>query len=352
MATGWGFDQNVKDAYRFIVDNYQRAPRGPDGKRVGEDDRIYIFGFSRGAYSARVLAGFIHALGIVSKYHVNLIDYAYRTYKGIPDIEQTVCTPAERATDDAPSAFTSMRLYERTLKTYRPKIKLLGLFDTVASIIESGKWMPQLKTLPFTNTNPSVEWVRQALAIDERRTMFNPMPWAAGQEYWGGPFRPANPEMQNSKEVWFTGVHGDVGGGYPEKESAIIKIPLEWMIRETMPTGLDYSQPTIDKIVLGDDPKEVYVKLDPLAKMHDSMTAMWKVLECVPRRVPETSWKRRGNTKGIYIPFCDHRLIPDGAIIHQSVIERKEGRPMDGPYAPLNFPSRYGVERGPASITS
>src|ERR1700712_2817305 len=86
--------------------------------------------------------------------------------------------PAHQA---APSAFNTMRLYERTLKTWRPPIKLLGLFDTVSSVIVSGKLLPQIETLPFTRHNPSVECVRQALAIDERRTMFNPLPWETGE---------------------------------------------------------------------------------------------------------------------------------------------------------------------------
>ena len=85
LATGWGLDQNVKEAYRFLVETYRKAPRDADGKRIGEDDRIYIFGFSRGAYTARVLAGFIHALGLIEPHHLNLLDYAYNTYKGIPE---------------------------------------------------------------------------------------------------------------------------------------------------------------------------------------------------------------------------------------------------------------------------
>ena len=337
LATGWGLDQNVKEAYRFIVDNYEHAPH--------DSDRIHIFGFSRGAYTARVLAGFIHALGIVSRHHVNLIDYAYRTYKGISDNEAKAGGAAGATEEDAPSAFASMRLYERTLKTYRPKIKLLGLFDTVASIIETGKWAPQLRTLPFTRKNPSVEWVRHAMAIDERRTMFNPMSWTPGQEYWGGPFRPKEPSPQNLKEVWFAGVHGDIGGGYPEKQSGIIKIPLEWMISETRQTGLDYIEPAVKAVVLGinSKPNQDYVAPNAEADPHVSMNAGWRLLEYVPRRVPETSWRKRGNTQGIYLPLQDRRFIPDGAVIHQSVIDRgnlSPNLPQQGNFTIEPWPER------------
>ncbi|WP_017965277.1 T6SS phospholipase effector Tle1-like catalytic domain-containing protein [Rhizobium leguminosarum] len=348
LATGWGLDQNVKEAYRFIVDNYEHAPRGS-----GEDsDRIHIFGFSRGAYGARVLAGFIHALGIVSRHHVNLIDYAYRTYKGISDNEAKAGGFAGATDDDAPSAFSSMRLYERTLKTYRPKIKLLGLFDTVASVIEMGKWLPQLRTLPFTRKNPSVEWVRHAMAIDERRTMFNPMPSTPGQEYWGGPFRPKEPVPQNVKEVWFAGVHGDVGGGYPEKESGIIKIPLEWMISETKQTGLDYIDQTVKAVVLGNNSRPIqnYVAPNAQANPHHSMTAGWRLLEYIPRRVPETSWRKRGNREGIYLPLQDRRFIPDGAVIHQSVIDRgnlSPNLPRQGSFTIEPWSDRPPAKDGP-----
>ncbi|MGK6312384.1 T6SS phospholipase effector Tle1-like catalytic domain-containing protein [Neorhizobium sp. DT-125] len=331
LATGWGLDQNVKEAYRFLVENYDRGPTGARGRHP-DRDRIYIFGFSRGAYTARVLAGFIHAFGLTSKYHLNLLDYAYRTYKGIPEQEQS----AENAADDADvaSAFQSMRLYERMLRNDRPPIKLLGLFDTVASVIEPGKWHPQFKTHPFTRKNSSVEWVRHAVAIDERRTMFQPELWTPDQDYWGGPFKPKTVTPQNFREVWFAGVHGDVGGGYREEESGQVKIPLDWMIRETQPTGLVYVTRTINNIVRGKNANR-YVPLDPLATLHDSMTWGWKILEFVPRRVPENSWRKRGNRTGIYLPLEDRRFIPDGAMLHQSVKARMDG----GGYAPPNLPS-------------
>jgi uncharacterized protein (DUF2235 family) len=341
LATGWGLDQNVKDAYRFIVENYHHRPRGD---ATGESDRIYIFGFSRGAYSARVLAGFIHALGLMSKVHLNLVDYAYRTYKGIPQSEQQASAPGLAAAhQDAPSAFNTMRLYERTLKTWRPPIKLLGLFDTVSSVIVSGKLLPQIETLPFTRHNPSVECIRQALAIDERRTMFNPLPWETG-EYWGSPFKPPAPSMQNVKEVWFAGVHGDVGGGYPENQSAAVKIPLAWMIAETRPFGLEYDKKTVDEIVLGENPEKSYVRLDSLGEPHDSMNLAWRVLEYLPRRVPETSWRRRGKTKGVYLPMADRRFIPEGATIHQSVLDREYRKTSNSPYVPPNLPTTFQTE--------
>ena len=323
LATGWGLDQTVKEAYRFLVENYQAGPVD-DGHHI-DRDRIYIFGFSRGAYTARVLAGFIHAFGLTSKYYLNLLDYAYRAYKDIP-------AQTSAAAVDGVSPFAAMRLYEKTLDNDRPPIKLLGLFDTVASMIEMGHGRLQLKTHPFTHRNPSVEWVRQALAIDERRTMFRPEPWTPGQDYRGNPFAPIK-RKQDFKEVWFAGVHGDVGGGYPEAESAQIKIPLDWMIRETEPPpiGLHYRQGVINKIVLGKDPK--YVSLSSTAELHNSMNAAWRLLEWIPRRIPPSS-SRRPSEQGYYVPRSDPRLIPAGALLHVSV----QARLAAGGYNPPNLP--------------
>jgi uncharacterized protein (DUF2235 family) len=331
LATGWGLDHNVKEAYRFLVENYDCGPL--EGTRHPDRDRIYIFGFSRGAYSARVLAGFIHAFGLMSRYHLNLLDYAYRTYKGIPGQEQGDTAHVADEVETA-SAFASMRLYERMLRNDRPPIKLLGLFDTVASLIEHGKMGLQFKTHPFTRRNPSVEWVRHAVAIDERRTMFQPELWTPDQDYRGSPFKPVAAK-QNVKEVWFSGVHGDIGGGYPEAESGQIKIPLDWMIRETSQIQLIYKQATINDVVLGLPAKSRYVRLDPAARLHESMTAIWKALEYLPRRVPEHSWRRRGDRRGAYIPLSDHRRIPDDALLHQSV----ETRMAAGAYYPANRPA-------------
>lgn len=333
LATGWGLDENVKEAYRVLVDHYDAGPVDSDGRHT-DRDRIYIFGFSRGAYTARVLAGFIHAFGLTKKIHLNLLDYAYRTYKGISEHEQKA---QKQATGDAPSAFDSMRLYERTLRNDRPPIRLLGLFDTVASVIEPGKWGPQLKTHPFTHRNASVEMVCHAVAIDERRTMFQPELWPSDQPYWGGPFQPRNPEAirpQDVKEVWFAGVHGDVGGGEPEKESAQIKIPLQWMIKETKTTGLIYRPRMVEQLVEGKGNTK-YVEPDATAPLHDSMKKLWPLVEWVPRRIPATSWRNRGKSAGgIYLPRQDYRLIPQEALIHDSVRLRQDATSYNPPSLP------------------
>lgn len=139
LATGWGLDHNVKEAYRFLARHYD------DGKRTGADDeepdRIYMFGFSRGAYTARVLAGFIRAVGLIDPISLNLLDYAYRAYKDIGEHTngKTTESNAPQGGVKDNSAFAEVRLFERMLNPARPVITCLGLFDTVASVIESGR---------------------------------------------------------------------------------------------------------------------------------------------------------------------------------------------------------------------
>ncbi|PYE90441.1 DUF2235 domain-containing protein [Phyllobacterium leguminum] len=322
MATGWGLDQNVKAAYQFLVENYDKGRRkgeGPSGR-----DTIYLMGFSRGAYSARVLAGFIHAIGLIKKPNLNLVDYAYRAYKRIGRRNE--------------GSFAEVRLYERILDPDRPPIRLLGLFDTVASVIESGPYIPRLASTAFTQKNRSVESVRHAVGIDERRTMFRPLLWPEGEEYWGNPFNRGAARRQDVREVWFRGVHDDIGGGLPEDKSALAKVSLQWMMEETMPMGLIYRTQSVNEILYGKKPARHHVAPDPLAPIHNSMNWAWAILEFLPSRRPQGS--RRPALFGWTLPLFERRVIPDDAFIHASVLERAE---VTGAL-PENMPAEFRVE--------
>ncbi|MEG6509505.1 DUF2235 domain-containing protein [Methyloligella sp. 2.7D] len=318
MATGFGVDQNVKEAYRFLIEHYD------DGKAADtERDRIYIFGFSRGAYTARMLAGFIHEIGLIAPRNLNLLNYAYRAYKRIG------------ANREAP--FAEVQLYERILETERPPIRLLGLFDTVASVIEPGPGIvPQLKSHASTSNNASVEAVRHAVALAERRRMFGATLWPEDQPYRRNRFSNDESVRQDAREVWFTGSHGDVGGGHAEAESGLAKIPLQWMIEEAKATGLKFKTRTINRIVLGTDadaPKR-YAPPDAFAAPHDSMTFGWRTLEYVP--LPT---KLRGMA-GMSITRGKGRTIPHNARIHASVLARADAKGE----LPAHIPAKYRVE--------
>ncbi len=330
LATGWGLDVNVQEAYRFIVSHYDPDKKGEDA------DRLYLFGFSRGAYTARVLAGFIRAVGLIPKENLNLLDYAYRAYK---DIGQNL-DDREEEDGDPNAAFAEIRLYERMLQPKYISIRLLGLFDTVGSVIESGRYGPRLRTHAFSRTNSSVEHVRHALAIHERRTMFQPQLWPAGKEFRPNRFQKKGAVPQDVKEVWFSGVHGDIGGGYPEEGSQLAKITLSWMIDETKPLGLHYKTRTVNEIVLGKKEKSKYVAPDAMAERNESMNAGWSVLEIIPRKRSKYSLLSEDEKAGWYLPLGRKRTIPDGAWIHKSVFDRFEADPSR---RPENLPGTYEV---------
>ena len=315
LATGWGLDQNVLEAYRFLVSRYEFG--GDDDGAT--DDEIYMFGFSRGAYTVRVLAGLVHAIGLIHPDNLNLLTYAYRAFK---DIGEDV------ADENDGNAFAEIRLFERMLQPRRPSIKLLGLLDTVGSVIESGRRGPRLRSHAFTRKNPSVQHVRHAVAIDERRTMFEPQLWPAKGQYRANIFDERTETPQDIKEVWFAGSHGDVGGGYPEADSMLAKVPLKWMIDETKALGLQYVSRTVNRIVLGKQKDKNYVKPNQLAPINDSMNWKWRCVEYLPRRV--SSFDEEGNLIGTTwrVPNARRRKIPDEALIHSSVATRIESNPQ------------------------
>jgi len=299
LALGYGLDQNVLDAYRFLVENYE------DG------DRIFMYGFSRGAYTIRVLAGFINVIGLLSPEQIHLCRHALVAYKQISDRD----------------SFDRTRVYERVLRPTRPPIRFLGLWDTVSSIIVPRRdrlYLPSLHKLAYTARNPSVQTVRHALAIDERRRMFRPYLWNEGDEYWGGPFRSNNPVAQDVQQVWFAGVHSDIGGGYPEKQSGLSKISLKWMIDES-PKELKVVTSSMNQIVGGQKRKgssHEYAKPESDAQIHDSMNLGWMPLEWLPKRARPDRWKGRKSILGFYLPRSEPRTLPENANVHPSVEER------------------------------
>lgn len=316
MATGWGLDTNVKEAYRFLVENYDRTA----------GDRIHLFGFSRGAYCARILAAFLHTFGLMESRNLNLLNYAYKAYKRIDTTKE-------------PVDLSELGLYRNALRPHRPTVRFLGLFDTVASVIEWGRYFYRVRNHGFTELNPSVETLRHAVAIDERRRMFRPQLWPEGRKFDPTPDVEGGARAQDAREVWFTGVHGDIGGGYPEPRSGLAKYPLLWMIREATEAGLEFNDAVVRNIVLGEgDPPTKYSKPRFDLKVSRSMTAGWEALELLPGKTKAGS--NRQSLLGWSIPLGENRYIPPGVRLHQSVVDRYEAQ---GPWPP-HLPTSYKVE--------
>ncbi len=319
LALGYGLDRNVLDAYCFLVQHYN------------ENDRIFLFGFSRGAYTVRVIAGFINTVGLLRPEQINLAGYALIAYKQISVQED----------------FSSTRIFERTLRPRRPPIRFLGLWDTVSSIIVPRKdraYIPSFHQLAYTARNPSVETVRHALAIDEKRRMFRPYFWQEKGVYWGGPFPSNNAVDQDIKQVWFPGVHSDIGGGYEEDESSLAKLALKWMIEES-PTELGFVTQNVNQIALGKkraNSKLEYSKPSHKGKLHVSLKNGWQILEWIPKRKKFLVWPHRRSFLGFYLPQAEPRFISEEATLHVSVLDRKDDTEIQ--YDPDNLPKSYSVE--------
>ena len=342
LATGYGLDNDVLSAYRFLGETYE------------EGDKVWLFGFSRGAYTVRVLAAFIHVIGLLPRDQLNLATYAFSAYKKSSGDSQRKPPSGGSPGNDAAPQSTSLESAWDFSKVAggRPiRIEFIGVWDTVASVIvpRQDTLLLDLQTLRFTRTNSSVKIFRQAMSIDERRRMFRLNRWIDPQVYRSNPFNASTEIAQDIRQVWFAGVHADIGGGYPETESGLSKYPLLWMVRQAEAAGLLTKQGMINRLGLGQgrpDDKYPYVAPNPDGQLHVSLTGSWKLLEWLPKKVKWREWTARRSLFGWYIPHSEPRSIPEGALIHRSVFERME----KARYRPVNLPKAYVEEDAVLSV--
>jgi uncharacterized protein (DUF2235 family) len=226
-AVGIGVDENIRSAYQFIAQNYVPG------------DEIYLFGFSRGAFTARSLAGLITGCGILSRSSLWALPDAWAYYR------------SDRP--HSPTAFATK--YQVECHT-APQIAFLGVWDTVGSLGIPGDLLATENKAKFafhdTSPSPLVKRGVQALAIDEQRRNFTPT-------FWTG----VTPPGASIQQVWFAGAHSDVGGGY--KTRSLADIPLVWMAKQAEAAGL-----ALDWTCLPDP-----TKLDPTAPAHDSSAGIF-----------------------------------------------------------------------------
>ena len=201
LAFGLGVFEKIKDGYTKIAHAYEPG------------DALFLFGFSRGAFTARALAGMIADVGLPSDpLPANLVEDAFEAYRH----------PEQRP-----------GLTEK-YGMGKPQITMVGVFDTVAAVglfgAPDGGTDPLVAGFIDTQLHPSIQNAFQALAIDERRREFTPTPWMQGIPPLPG---------QTLEQVWFSGSHSDVGGGYADGELALI--PLAWMAGKAAALGLQFS---------------------------------------------------------------------------------------------------------------
>ena len=264
LTVGYGLRANVREMYRELA-RYYRSP----------DDLLYFFGFSRGAFTVRALAGLIYRCGLPAARFADddeafneCFAQAYGAY--VPHARDCARIEQFRSTYDVRDA----------------EVYFLGIWDTVKSY---GGLVPQ--SLPHLRHNPIVRTVAHAMALDERRSWFLPTSWGridadAKNE---ATLRPdARYATQQISEVWFVGCHSDIGGGDEEQETA--KIACRWMLGEATHAGV-LLDPGCPGWIFADDPT------DGSPQIHPSFHAGWWLSDRIPR------WELNNATRPPGYPF-------------------------------------------------
>jgi uncharacterized protein (DUF2235 family) len=252
LAFGYGAKQNIVDGYTFLMRNWRPG------------DRIYLFGFSRGAYTARALAGMLRVVGLLRPEQENLIPYSLKLFwkahgKNI-DWDHVKKFTAQFSRSDFP-------------KWARP-VRFMGIWDSVKAI----GWFRRRLQLPYTRLLKSVDVVRHACSLDDWRAQYKAYT-VSGTEMAD--------ERRDMKEVWFAGIHSDVGGGY-ESNPELGRIAFQWVTNQALANGL-----RIDEALF--EPYQTVLRSDAVAP--SNRLGWWWVLLGVSRR----------------------SVLPPGAAVHESL---------------------------------
>ncbi|KZV67674.1 WD40 repeat-like protein [Peniophora sp. CONT] len=300
LAIARHFESIVLDAYRWLSETYE------DG------DRIFLFGFSRGAYQVRVLSAMINTVGLIDRGNEKQIPFAYKWYTDPGtdhgSMQESTLVGSERLTTRS-RIHTAKRFKEVFSRDVR--IHFVGAWDTVSSVgpVRGRKLLPGT-----TDGMKHVCYFRHALALDERRVKF--LPEYACDDAGPSPSDPDSQEtFSNTKEVWFAGTHSDVGGGNTENESLDSARPaLRWMYSEASIAGLRMDL-FKRKSTVGADESDLKVK--------ESLTGFWRVLEYLPIRHLTYAPRKDGTSKEKNTTRRPHRgkarVIQKGQTIHPSV---------------------------------
>jgi uncharacterized protein (DUF2235 family) len=296
-AFGYGLSRNVRDCYSFVVENYEPG------------DELYLFGFSRGAFTARSTAGFVRNCGILRPEHVGRINDAYRLYRARD--------PARHPNGLEARLFR--RMYSRA--DSENEIKFIGVWDTVGSLgipIDGVRvpFITRLWSFHDVTLSSHVRFAYQALAIDEQRLPFKPTLWRQQDDA----------KDQILEQVWFAGVHSDVGGGYPDP--ALAEISMLWIAQRARDTGLnldpDHFKLTSPPLDIDARALGVQIAPDAIGPIHESR-------------------------KGFYLLFPRYRrpLRADGAKVASSAVRRRHEKPD---YAPPNLDDFLPSAGPPADV--
>ncbi|KAJ3573149.1 hypothetical protein NP233_g2619 [Leucocoprinus birnbaumii] len=326
---GVHLDAHVMSGYEFLMQNYDYG------------DKIFLFGFSRGAYTARALAGMVHKVGLLPKYNYQQVPFAYKMYSREDE-----------------TGWKQSAAFKKAFSV-DVDIQLLAVWDTVGSV----GVIP--KRLPFTTFNTHVKHFRQALALDEHRVRFTPnffnrptpeevelgLKWGQKEKkpttkpkrtlsrqetrrHWEKQYASKGLHSTDVEEVWFSGCHcgkslichgdsrvelkdaysipSDVGGGAEKNEvrNNLARIPLRWMVRECfkLKTG-----------ILFDKKMFRYIGMDP--------SSVWPVVKARPQPVSKFSGSPPPPTRAfLTLPGTNGKPVEDNSFVNEEEEELADAK--------------------------
>ena len=249
-ATGAGLTKNVEDAYQFLIRNYEPG------------DEVYLFGFSRGAFTSRSLGGLIRNSGILRREHESRLRQAVKLYR---DRKRSPYHP-------------DVRKFRADFSHPEFRLKFIGVWDTVGALGVPGNLFNglnrRLHSFHDVKLSRSVQFGYQALALDEHRRTFRPTLWEVQSQQPGS----VNADIgslggeQVVEQVWFAGAHSDVGGGY--SDARLSDGALKWLVDRAAETGLVFEGGSIPDAA---DTAE--------GRVHNSRTGIFKYLPAFERTV-------------------------------------------------------------------
>lgn len=304
LAFGLGLTRKVREAYGYLMDYWEPG------------DRVFIFGFSRGAYTARVLAGLLYAVGLLPRGGYNLIPYALKYFRQIAEGRQRDSGKIDTSKwkdlcNDFRRTFSRQITSENDDRRF--PVHFLGIWDTVSSV----GWAWEPKHFPYTAYNPGVAHIRHAVAIDEHRAFFrqNLLHPATGQDVI---------------ERWFPGVHCDVGGGYSTNQGRLWWAPFHWILNEATGAGLALNAAR-QKELFSNVPTRPWAE-----QINNSFKPwIWNAVELVPKMRYSSRFKRRFPHSNLW----RRRQIPSGAVIDAAAIERLRDNSLG--YVPSNLSTSF-----------
>jgi uncharacterized protein (DUF2235 family) len=280
-ATGYGISGKILQAYRFIIHNYECG------------DELFLFGFSRGAFTVRSLAGLIRNSGVLKIENLNLVDKAYSIYHSRK--------PAYQPREIEATLFRKTFAVEETTR-----IKFIGVWDTVGALgnpLFMKGLLSQKNQFHDTDLSSRVDNAFHALAIDEKRKNFEATLWHQQSHSVG----------QVLEQVWFPGVHSDVGGGFPDAESGLSDIALQWMLEKAKSCNLNFDN--------------VPMNPNPTAKMHESYKGFYTLQKKLFRPIGLVQ-PEKGNTNESLHPAVVVRYKNDPGYRPKNLVDYFKQHPL------------------------